>query len=63
MNSKEHAELESKSAAEDIRRAIQANTTDFDLSFINLMGALTLASEGFFVDFYTIPGIQLDQSW
>ena len=56
-------EFESKSAAEDIRRAVQANTTDFDLSFINLMGAPTLASEGFLVDFYTIPEIQLDQPW
>lgn len=59
----EVVELASKSATTEIRQAIQANTTDFDMSFMSLMNVLTLASEGLFVDFYEIPGLQLDQPW
>lgn len=57
-------EVAGKSAASEIRNAIQANTQDYDMTFINLMGGMALAAEGLFLDFKTqVPGVQLDQPW
>lgn len=57
-------EIAGKSAATEIRNAIQANTQDYDMTFINLMGGMALAAEGLFLDMKTqVPGLQLDQPW
>ena len=60
----EIVEVAGSSAANEIRTAVQANTQDYDMTFINLMGAMALAAEGLFLDFKTqIPGVNLDQPW
>ncbi len=57
-------EVAGSSAANEIRTAVQANTQDYDMTFINLMGGMALAAEGLFLDFKTqVPGVQLDQPW
>lgn len=56
-------EIRSTNHAEDVRRAILAQSDEFDIVGQRMIAALTPISSGFYLDLHSLPNLDLSKPW